>query len=323
VISRVADHCFWYGRYVERAESTARLLAATHLLALDGELAPAACWRPVVVVSGEEARFRSLIVDGGAGDAAWADGERVERYLTWDDDAAVSIRRSVSAARWNARQIREVVSLDAWEVTNELHLWMGGEPAQALWADARLDAYRRIRSSTQLCLGLLRSTMLHDEPLDFIWLGVLLERVSQTARILDVHHHAWAAAAAGGAGHEVVETSLWLSLLRSLSGFEPFMKRHQGRVSAAAVARFLVGEDRFPRSVAYCVRSALERLCAIRPPEADALPGGRTVERMRRLDAHLRAGGPLDDVHRLLTHVVDETHGICDELGRELLGHGG
>ncbi|MDQ3335018.1 MAG: alpha-E domain-containing protein [Myxococcota bacterium] len=31
-------------------------------------------------------------------------------------------------------------------------------------------------------LGLLRSTMLHDEPLDFIWLGVLLERVSQTAR---------------------------------------------------------------------------------------------------------------------------------------------
>ena len=26
MISRVADHCFWFGRYVERAESTARLL---------------------------------------------------------------------------------------------------------------------------------------------------------------------------------------------------------------------------------------------------------------------------------------------------------
>ena len=35
MISRVADHCFWFGRYVERAESTARLLATTHNLALD------------------------------------------------------------------------------------------------------------------------------------------------------------------------------------------------------------------------------------------------------------------------------------------------
>jgi hypothetical protein len=38
MISRVADHCFWLGRYVERAESTARLLAVTPALALDAEL---------------------------------------------------------------------------------------------------------------------------------------------------------------------------------------------------------------------------------------------------------------------------------------------
>ena len=33
MISRVADHCFWFGRYVERAESTARMLAASVSLA--------------------------------------------------------------------------------------------------------------------------------------------------------------------------------------------------------------------------------------------------------------------------------------------------
>ena len=32
MISRAADHCFWFGRYVERAESTSRLLAAKRLL---------------------------------------------------------------------------------------------------------------------------------------------------------------------------------------------------------------------------------------------------------------------------------------------------
>ena len=29
MISRVADHCFWFGRYTERAEAAARMLAAS------------------------------------------------------------------------------------------------------------------------------------------------------------------------------------------------------------------------------------------------------------------------------------------------------
>ena len=38
MISRVADHCFWFGRYLERTESTARVLFVTRNLALDTEL---------------------------------------------------------------------------------------------------------------------------------------------------------------------------------------------------------------------------------------------------------------------------------------------
>ncbi len=319
MISRVADHCFWYGRYVERAESTARLLSTTHNLALDAELEPAACWRPVVVVAGEEDAFKSR---WGDDDGAFADGERVEQTLTWDADTGVSIRRSLEGARWNARSIREVVSIDAWESTNELHLYMRSDGARADFAERRFDFYRRIRAGTQLVLGQLRSTMLHDEPLDFIWLGVMLERVSQTARILDVHHHA---ITTGAPRHEVVATSLWLSLLRSLSGYEPFMKRHQGRVGSDTVIRFLIGEDRFPRSVAYCVHSAYERLCGIRPPTATDLPGGQTLEQLRILDELVRTQRNElhdgEDVHDLLTTVVDEAHAICDSLGKELLGH--
>ncbi len=314
MISRVADHGFWFGRYLERAESTARLLATTHNLALDAELEPSACWGPVVVVAGEEERFKDR-------NLSWSDGEQVEQFLTWEEESGVSIKKSITAARWNARSIREVVSLEAWETINEMHLWIGSTDARAQFDQHRYDFYRRVRQSTQLCLGLLRSTMLHDEPLDFIWLGVLLERVSQTARILDVHHHAFLQAQR----HEVVATSLWLSLLRSLSGMEPFMKRHQGRVTPDAVARFLIGEDKFPRSIAYCVRSAYDRLCAIRPPAATELPGGQTLERLRILDElvrternELRDGG---DVHELLTEVVDEAHAICDGLGRELFGY--
>jgi uncharacterized alpha-E superfamily protein len=315
MISRVADHCFWFGRYVERAEATARMLAASASLALDAELPAAQVWRPVVVVSGEEQEF---VADHG--DSAWADGEAVQRFMVWDEDNGVALARSVAGARVNARSMREVLSGEAWEAVNELHLWIASDPAATLYAQHREVFYQQVRRSTQLTLGLLRSTMLHDEPLDFVWLGVLLERVSQTARMLDVHHHAFTHI---DDKSEIIETALWLSLLRALSGSEAFLKRSGGRISSEAVARFLVSETQFPRSIAYCVHSAHDRLCAIRPPERHELPGGVSLERLRVLDAWVEArrSEPLagSSVHELLTHVVDEVHAICQSLGKELL----
>lgn len=323
MISRVADHCFWFGRYVERAESTARILAQAESFALDGELPPAQVWRPLVVVSGEEAAYRAHACEGADDHPAWGDGERVQRFMVWDDRHGAALVKSIGAARGNARSIREVLSAEAWEAINELHLWTQSDAAHPQFAHERESFYRQVRRGTQLALGLLRSTMLHDEPLDFIWLGVLLERVSQTARMLDVHHHAFTHLPAR---HEVLETSLWLSLLRALSGSEAYLKRAGGRVSPESVARFLFSETQFPRSIAYCVHSAHERLCDIRPPDQHDLPGGVSLERLRVLDAWVaaRRGEPLAGavVHDLLTHVVDEVHAICGTLGKELLGGG-
>jgi uncharacterized alpha-E superfamily protein len=219
-----------------------------------------------------------------------------------------------------------VLSLEAWEAVNELHLWSGDKAAHKQFAAHRDQFYQQVRRATQLTLGLLRSTMLHDEPLDFVWLGVLLERVSQTARILDVHHHAFTTIAfAGGEPHEIIETALWLSLLRALSGSEAYVKRSAGRISSEGVARFLIAETQFPRSIAYCVHSAYDRLCNIRPPSEHDLPGGASLERLRVLDAWVtaRSAEPLAGgaaLHDLLTHVVDEVHAICGTLGHELLG---
>ena len=316
MISRVADHCFWFGRYIERAESTARVLAVTRALALDGELSAHQAWGPVIIVSGQDAEFHRE-----HGDQALEDGELVQRYVTWDHDNPVSIVCSVAGARENARSIREVIAQEVWEVINELHLWLRSSAADGDWAGHRHGFYRRVRNSSQLLLGLLRSTMLHDTPLDFIWLGMLLERTGQTARLLDVHHHALTRLST----HQVVETALWLSLLRACSGYEPFMKRYQGRVADGAVAAFLILERRFPRSIRYCVRSAYDRLCAIRPPADGHLPGGRSLEALHALDAWVDGLTPEDlggRIHHLLTHVVDEVSSVCDKIGTELLGYG-
>ena len=325
MISRVADHCFWFGRYLERAESTARLLQVTSTIALDSDLTQLECWQPVIITAGEEERFLRLL-----GPEAAADGEAVQEYLTFNDAAPVCLRRSVAAARENARSVREVISLEAWESINELHLWMQGPAARADYLEQRYNFYRHVRRETQLCIGLLRGAMLHDAALDFIWLGIVLERVGQTARILDVHHHALTktrAPASGGPGilgaQAVVEVAVWLSLLRACYGFEPFMKTHREAVTGEAVASFLIFEPRFPRAIRHCLRRARERLAQIRPPSSELTPL-RAFARLQALEGWLEAESsrPLEAarVHALLTRVVDETQAVCDEIAVELFG---
>jgi uncharacterized alpha-E superfamily protein len=318
VISRVADHCFWLGRYVERAESTARLLQVTRALAFDAELPPLHCWRPLMIVSGQYPEFA-----GHFGADAAGNGDIVQRYMTWAMENPVSIRSSVRAAREGARSIREVLGFEIWQATNEMYLWFAGEEAAASYVHDRDEVYRNVRRSTQLCLGLVRSTMLHDEPMDFLWLGVLLERIGQTARTLDMHHHIRGAVEGQ---QPLLQTALWLSLLRACSGFEAFMRREQGRVSREAAVSFLLFEARFPRSLRYCVRSALALARRLDAKNSETSGKGAVTAARGRLEALDRW---LDDqeakdlpltVHDFLTHVVDEASASCQELQQGVEG---
>jgi len=312
MISRVADHCFWLGRYLERVESTARVLNVTATIALDGNRPPQDGWRSVLIVCGQEPEFVALW-----GDAAAVDGSVVQNYMTWNEQNSTSVLRSLLSARENARSIREVISLEVWRVINELYVWLTGEDSRYAYAQNRDGFYEHIRRSMQLCLGLMRSTMLHDAPLNFIWLGMLLERTGQTARLLDVHHHALTESAA----HPSFETALWMALLRACSGFEPFFKRYQGRISGQAVASFLIFEPKFPRSLRYSVHSAYQRFCQIRPAEEVDRPGERSLGRLHELDTWLRSLEPLPlaDVHEFLTRLVDRVEDVCNEITTELL----
>ena len=294
-------------------------MQVTRALAFDAELPSLECWRPLVTVSGQYPDFRERFDEESAGN-----GEVVQRYLTWSPENPVSIRNSIRGARESARSVREVLSGDIWQATNQLFLWFMGDEAATQYIQDRDDVYRHVRASTQLCLGLVRSTMLHDAPMDFLWLGVLLERVGQTARILDMHHHMLVGT---DGAHQILQTALWLSLLRACSGFEAFMRRHQGRVTRKAVVSFLIQEPAFPRSLRYCVRSALGVMRRIWPTDEPDSPVPATaisaIERMEALDRWLGAQEQESlpaSIHSLLTHVVDEVSEACGEVQQGLTG---
>jgi uncharacterized alpha-E superfamily protein len=242
VISRAAESCFWQNRYLERAETLVRLLETNLAFQLDVTLPDAERWRPLVVVTGELARFEEHV-----GAEAAEDEEAVQHFLTWEEENPSSLVSSLSGARENARTIRETVSREMWETLNELWLFVQGQEARRLYQRDRYAFYQEVRDRCLLFHAQALTTMLHEEPFDFMRLGTTLERAGQTARLLDVKYHSM------GPTHAELEmpaeAAQWLAVLRFCAGSEPFFKRSGFVLSGPNVAAFLLFDRSFPRSV--------------------------------------------------------------------------
>jgi len=314
VISRVADHCFWFGRYLERAESSSRLLQVTRALVFDADIPVTQCWAPLVIVSGERDPFVERFGEGALGD-----GELVQEYLTWNDVSAVSLHSSVRFARESARAIRDQLSLDVWEEVNHLYHFLDKPETRRMYREDREELYKSVRRSTQLALGLVRSTMLHEEPMSFLWAGVMLERSAQIARILDMHHHTMERESA----HDVVQVALWLSLVRACSAYDAYLRIAQGRVNAQGIVEFLLLSPDFPRSLRYCLRAAYGLLRRIwSHPSDDPEQHASLVTLGTLLDWLDSREGAVDlaQIHGLLTYVVDHASEVCSAVVREIQG---
>ena len=308
MISRVAEVCFWLYRHVERADAMARLLRVNRGFVLDAPLDPLRKWYPLLVVSGEHERFSEAYPE-----EARADGELVQEYLTWNLDNPVAVASATYWARENAATIRNVVSLEMWEVLNEHWHWLRGGAGRRLYQRDREGFYRRISQSASMVQGIAQNTMLHETPFDFMRLGLLLERAAQTARVLDMHHHTFEQE--GAEEDSALASMQWLALLRSCSGSGPFLRRTRRTPTGPGVAAFLVLDGEFPRSVLHCLTRARGLLARVRTnPER----GEASWEALCALEESIRelSGDELAErgLHAELTRVVSQTADICDAI---------
>lgn len=311
MISRVAENCFWLNRYVERAETAARLVSINRVAILDAGIHDAQRWKPIIAVSGERERFERLV-----GESGYDRDEEAEAYLTWSEDNPSSIRSSLAGARENARMTREVVSREMWEGINTLWRWLNGPAARREYKKDRAQFHLHIRRTCAAFYGDGHNTMLHEQPFDFMRLGMLLERASQTARVMDLKHH-WALTA-GPEGDETAQASAqWAALLRLCTAVEPFFKRNLSAPTGPLVLRFLMQDMGFPRSVLHCLdraRNFIERIDAEtrrREPTASHRLLLTASKRVRRINVSKIAQA---DLHAELGRTVAAVAGICDQV---------
>ncbi|MEZ4408239.1 MAG: alpha-E domain-containing protein [Polyangiales bacterium] len=250
MLSRVADAVMWMNRYVERAENVARFVDVNLYLELDLPQDERTAWAPIVATTGDHSLFRERYGE--------ATRDAVLRFLVLDREYPSSVVSCLSAARENARSVREVISSEMFEVVNQAYLAVrGADPAEALAAPH--DFLTTVKQASQLFVGTTHLTMTHNEAWHFGRMGRLLERADKTSRIVDVKCFLLTQRpAAPGSPEDELQ---WLALLRSASAFEMYRKRHR-RVTLPDVVRFLVLDEAFPRSVYHCVYEAERSLRA-------------------------------------------------------------
>lgn len=265
MLSRVAESVYWMGRYLERAEDTARVVNTTTYLILDTPRVVPANWAALVQVLGAWSTFPH--------------GEPSERrvmdYLIQDPDHPSSIQSCVRQARENARTVRELLPTEVWEEINELHHRVGDGAAGAIARRRRLDFLRAVIQSCQQITGVIEGTLSRGAPYQFVALGRHLERADMTTRILDMRIAAQTAEEIEPL--DAWDDAGWMNTLRSLSGYTMYRQYCTPRISRPAVVEFLILDEHFPRSVRYCLLRMAVALRSL-PRAAAAREGLRGLE---------------------------------------------
>jgi uncharacterized alpha-E superfamily protein len=269
LLSRIADSLYWMSRYLERADSTARLVEINliHLLEADRVLSEATEWKPLLAICGTEAVYEKAF---GTSEVTSA---RVIQFLLRERANSGSARTSLRLARENARAVRDRISREMWECVNDLYLRHQERLARPLPPERAADHCRFLRGEVARFHGHTSSTMIRGEAFGFYLLGFFLERADMTARILDMKYHLLLP------DLSLVGSPLdhhqWAALLRSMSGFEAYRRRYAS-ILPQHVAEFVILDGDFPRSLRFAVdrmAQALETIGSARAgsPSAAAI----------------------------------------------------
>ncbi|QCB93238.1 alpha-E domain-containing protein [Cellulomonas shaoxiangyii] len=240
MLSRIAESLFWIGRYVERADDTARLLDVHVQNLLEDPWAE------------EDAACRSLlsVMDRPSPPPDVEVGrEHVLDVLAYDRFSPSAIAGSLVSARENARRAREIVSTELWECLNAT--W--NQLPTHMRPTRPHDYFTWVRERAAIVAGIMDGTTSRDETWSFMVLGRSIERADMTARLLTTR------ALAGSAGPG------WTTLLRSCGAHEAFLRTYRGTAPDERAAGFLLLDRLFPRSIVAALNQAEACLTALEP----------------------------------------------------------
>lgn len=310
MLGRSANGVFWMARYLERAENTARLIdVGFHLALTRGDRSQQEEeWKSVLTTTGQIGEYSKKFSDFA--------GSQVFNYLLRDKDNPASVLQMIDFARTNARMVRTSITDEVWEAINETWMTLRELLSRPVRETSLGEVLSTVRRQTTLVRGAMEGSMLRNDVFNFARIGTFVERADSTARILDVKYYVLLPSVAWvGSSLDNVQ---WDTLLRSVAGDRAYSWLNAGTMDPRDIARFLILDGRFPRSLAFCydkVRSNMAGLAMQYGGETEA------HELLRDAGASLHQitieqifdGG----LHEFLQSVISKTNRIGECIASE------
>ena len=266
LLARMAESVYWAGRYLERAECTARIVQVHTDAHVDIPVGEDVGWEPLLAIADVGTEFSQYhSVAAHAGNVGAAEHDVIE-FLLHNQENPSSILAAIAAARENLRTARPVIPREAWEAGNGLWLACTDYLDEARTREGRVQWLRRVIAGCQRINGILLGTMSRDEAMSFLSIGQSIERADLTTRVLDVR----SASVLPKRGDDPYDVVHWMAVLRSLAAYQPFRRAMPARPHGSSTLRFLLQDDRFPRAVNACLAETRAQLKGL-PRAEDAL----------------------------------------------------
>lgn len=301
MLSQTAQGLYWIGRYLERAEHGC-LLLADQLEALED--------RPVEDIDRMWRRLYASLHRKPAGGTLesnlddegfmLADSYTLADDLTFEPSNPDAIRNCVTAARENARQVRNAIGKDMWYCLNTVYLELKDVGVADIWENRPGEFYFRTKDAIRTFSGSADSTMYRDSGWHFLQLGRFIERAQFLATLLDAQLTIFPT------GEQHFESD-WCSLLRVCEARGAYNRRHSLEYQPCNVIDFLVADPLLSHSVRYALAQLSGSLDAI----SDERPAIEAVNLVGRMAAYIEYDwpdrDPLDDqVTRDALHRIQE-----------------
>jgi len=301
MLSKVAERVYWSTRYLERIESTARLITIYNQLLFDLPKTVNLSWYNLIRINILEDIFSKRY--------SVMEERNVLAFMIGDSDNPSSIVTSLTALRENIRTTREVIPSDAWEMTNELNIYLQEHMRSGVNRRSRHQFLEHLIHSCQQIIGLYYCNMSRDVAWRFVELGMYLERADMTSRNLDA---GLAAALEISDDDQMVNSRqiIWGNVLRSLNAMESYRRTLRSSVSEADAMDFLLHNAEFPRAIAFCVAQLTDAADAL-PHSADVVKQLRTIQQQPLLASEEDSlGDPQRDQLNQLQIQLAQTHNV-------------
>ena len=185
-----------------------------------------------------------------------------------------------------------------------------------MWRRGAGEFFQEIKASSLHIIGIVYSTMIHNEGWWFVQAGKFLERADKTTRILDVRHQSLPEQ---GVPERISpdEALEWAAVLRSCSAWDAYKTIYGADVHPRRVAKFLLLSDIFPRSVRFCVNELNRALRQI-----SGVPEGHFTNDAEKLIGRFQAELQFSTIEEIfevgLHRYLDEAQLKLNNVGGEL-----